>query len=52
MIHLVCNIDIYYLFISCSFIMKVKVAEKCGFCHGVENAISLAEKVLEVGTAV
>ena len=32
--------------------MKVKVAEKCGFCHGVENAISLAEKVLEEGTAV
>ena len=32
--------------------MKVKVAEKCGFCHGVENAISLAEKVLEKGTTV
>ena len=29
--------------------MKVKVAEKCGFCHGVENAISLAEKVLAKG---
>jgi (E)-4-hydroxy-3-methyl-but-2-enyl pyrophosphate reductase len=28
--------------------MKVLVAEKCGFCHGVRNAISVAEKVLEV----
>ena len=27
--------------------MKVLVAEKCGFCHGVKNAISMAEKVLE-----
>jgi len=26
--------------------MKVLVAEKCGFCHGVRNAISVAEKVL------
>jgi len=26
--------------------MKVSVAEKCGFCHGVRNAISVAEKVL------
>jgi len=26
--------------------MKVLVAEKCGFCHGVKNAISLAERVL------
>jgi len=26
--------------------MKVIVAEKCGFCHGVKNAISIAEKVL------
>jgi len=26
--------------------MKVVVAEKCGFCHGVRNAISVAEKVL------
>ncbi len=26
--------------------MKVLVAEKCGFCHGVENAINIAEKVL------
>jgi 4-hydroxy-3-methylbut-2-enyl diphosphate reductase len=26
--------------------MKVLVAEKCGFCHGVKNAISVAEKVL------
>jgi 4-hydroxy-3-methylbut-2-enyl diphosphate reductase len=32
--------------------MKVKVAEKCGFCHGVENAISLAEKVLAKGMPV
>jgi 4-hydroxy-3-methylbut-2-en-1-yl diphosphate reductase len=32
--------------------MKVKVAEKCGFCHGVENAISLAEKVLAKGRPV
>ena len=27
--------------------MKVTVAEKCGFCHGVRNAISIAEKILE-----
>lgn len=26
--------------------MKVLIAEKCGFCHGVRNAISIAEKVL------
>jgi len=26
--------------------MKVLVAEKCGFCHGVKNAISVAEQVL------
>jgi len=26
--------------------MKVLVAEKCGFCHGVRNAISVAEKIL------
>ncbi len=26
--------------------MKVIVAEKCGFCHGVRNAISMAEKIL------
>ena len=26
--------------------MKVVVAEKCGFCHGVRNAISVAEKTL------
>jgi 4-hydroxy-3-methylbut-2-enyl diphosphate reductase len=26
--------------------MKVIVAEKCGFCHGVKNAIRMAEKVL------
>ncbi len=26
--------------------MKVIVAEKCGFCHGVRNAISIAEKIL------
>jgi 4-hydroxy-3-methylbut-2-enyl diphosphate reductase len=27
-------------------LMKVLVAEKCGFCPGVQNAISLAEKTL------
>ncbi|MBN2271892.1 MAG: 4-hydroxy-3-methylbut-2-enyl diphosphate reductase [Sedimentisphaerales bacterium] len=27
--------------------MQVFVAEKCGFCHGVRNAISMAEKTLE-----
>ena len=27
--------------------MRVLVAEKCGFCHGVRNAISVAEKILE-----
>jgi len=26
--------------------MKVLVADKCGFCHGVRNAISMAEKIL------
>lgn len=26
--------------------MKILVAEKCGFCHGVRNAISVAEKIL------
>ena len=26
--------------------MKVMVAEKCGFCPGVRNAISTAERVL------
>jgi 4-hydroxy-3-methylbut-2-enyl diphosphate reductase len=26
--------------------MEVLVAEKCGFCHGVRNAISVAERVL------
>ena len=26
--------------------MKVIVAENCGFCHGVRNAISIAEKIL------
>jgi len=26
--------------------MKVIIAEKCGFCHGVKNAISMAEKIL------
>jgi len=26
--------------------MKVSVAEKCGFCHGVRNAISVAERIL------
>ena len=26
--------------------MKVRVAEKCGFCPGVRNAISTAERVL------
>jgi len=32
--------------------MKVLVAEKCGFCFGVRNAISVAEKTLakEKGT--
>ena len=27
--------------------MKVLLAEKCGFCPGVKNAISIAEKILE-----
>ncbi|MFC1676600.1 4-hydroxy-3-methylbut-2-enyl diphosphate reductase [Planctomycetota bacterium] len=27
--------------------MKVIVAQKCGFCPGVKNAISMAEKILE-----
>ena len=29
-----------------SKVMKVIVAEKCGFCPGVRNAISMAEKIL------
>jgi len=32
--------------------MKVLVAKKCGFCHGVRNAISMAEKVLAQGKEV
>ena len=31
---------------ACLDCMKVLVAEKCGFCHGVRNAISVAEKIL------
>lgn len=27
--------------------MKVLIAEKCGFCHGVRSAISMAEETLE-----
>ena len=27
--------------------MKVTIAEKCGFCPGVKNAISIAERILE-----
>jgi (E)-4-hydroxy-3-methyl-but-2-enyl pyrophosphate reductase len=27
--------------------MKILIAEKCGFCHGVRNAIRVAEKTLE-----
>jgi (E)-4-hydroxy-3-methyl-but-2-enyl pyrophosphate reductase len=30
---------------ACDF-MDVLIAEKCGFCHGVRNAISVAEKTL------
>ena len=26
--------------------MRVLIAEKCGFCHGVRNAISVAERIL------
>jgi len=29
--------------------MRVIVAEKCGFCHGVKDAISMAEKILARG---
>jgi len=32
--------------------MKVIVAEKCGFCHGVKSAISIAEKTLEQNSNV
>jgi len=32
--------------------MKVIVAEKCGFCHGVKNAVSIAEKTLTEKTDV
>ena len=32
--------------------MKVLVAEKCGFCPGVRNAINLAQKTLEQETGV
>ena len=27
-------------------LMRVLVAQKCGFCHGVRNAITIAEKIL------
>ena len=30
---------------ACDF-MDVLIAEQCGFCHGVRNAISVAEKTL------
>ena len=33
------------LMYACDF-MDVLIAEKCGFCHGVRNAISVAEKTL------
>ena len=33
------------LLYACDF-MKVLVAEKCGFCYGVRNAISVAERTL------
>ena len=32
--------------------MKVIVAEKCGFCHGVRNAIRMAEEILAKETDV
>ena len=32
--------------------MKVIVAQECGFCHGVRNAISIAEKILAQETQV
>jgi 4-hydroxy-3-methylbut-2-enyl diphosphate reductase len=32
--------------------MKVIVAEKCGFCHGVKNAIRMAEEILAEGGKV
>ncbi len=32
--------------------MKVLVAEKCGFCHGVRNAIRMAEKTIEQESVV
>ncbi len=32
--------------------MEVLVAERCGFCHGVRNAISMAEKTLETQEVV
>jgi 4-hydroxy-3-methylbut-2-enyl diphosphate reductase IspH len=28
--------------------MEVIVAENCGFCPGVRNAVSMAEKILSV----
>ena len=27
--------------------MKVKIAQKCGFCHGVRNAIKMANETLD-----
>ena len=32
--------------------MKVLIAEKCGFCFGVEHAIQMAQKMLEAGKNV
>ena len=32
--------------------MKVIVAENCGFCPGVKNAISMAEDVLKLGVDI
>ena len=44
------RISIDYCFeknaISEDFVMKVIVADKCGFCPGVRNAISMAESIL------
>jgi 4-hydroxy-3-methylbut-2-enyl diphosphate reductase len=40
---IVCNVEKFPFEL---FFMKVLVAEKCGFCHGVRNAISIAEKIL------
>lgn len=38
--------ELYFNLLFVDGFMKVIVAEECGFCHGVKNAIRIAEKIL------